>query len=124
MSTPDGSSSFTATVTGPHGISEPVNQYESVLLIASGSGIATVIPYLRKLIHSYNQTSTYRTRQVHLVWQVQTLGEQAPRVLFHLLIEVDMAVAAESSMNSLLKDDTLADGYVSNSLARWLHSAD
>jgi NAD(P)H-flavin reductase len=77
---PDGSVSFTAFVTGPHGISEPVNQYKSVLLIASGSSIATVISYLKKLIYGYN-TSTCQTRWAHLVWQLETLGKPVPELL-------------------------------------------
>ncbi|EER43195.1 ferric-chelate reductase [Histoplasma capsulatum H143] len=91
-----GSVSFSAFVTGPHGISEPIAQYESVLLIADGAGIAAMIPYLKKLIYGYN-TLTCRTRRVHLVWQLRTL---------------DMAIVVESSVNSLLKDDTVANGYI------------
>jgi NAD(P)H-flavin reductase len=77
---PDGSVSVTAFVTGPHGTSEPVNQYESILLIASGPGIAAVIPYLKKLIYVHN-TSTCRTRRVHVVWQPETLGKSVHDVL-------------------------------------------
>ncbi|KKY25344.1 putative cell surface metalloreductase [Phaeomoniella chlamydospora] len=91
-----GSVSFTTFVSGPYGISERVDKYETVLLIAGGSGIAAVIPYLKKLIYGYN-TSTCHTRRVHLVWQLQTL---------------DLAMAAEASINSLLEDDTLSDGYI------------
>jgi NAD(P)H-flavin reductase len=71
-----GSVSFSAFVTGTHGFSEPVSRYESVLLIASGSGIAAAIPYLKKLIYGYN-TSTCHTRRVHLIWQLQTFGKSA-----------------------------------------------
>ena len=66
--------SFTAFVGGPHGLSEPVGQYESVLAIASGFGIAGVIPYVKQLLYGYN-TSTSHIRRVHLVWQVQSLGK-------------------------------------------------
>lgn len=50
--------------------------YESVLAVASGFGIAGVIPYLRQLLYGYN-TSTSRVRRVHFVWQVATLGKNA-----------------------------------------------
>lgn len=76
---PSGSVSFSAFVTGPHGITEPVDRYESVLLVASGAGIAAVIPYLKKLIYGHN-TSTCRTRRVHLVWQLRTLGRLASSI--------------------------------------------
>ncbi|BAE66179.1 unnamed protein product [Aspergillus oryzae RIB40] len=52
----EGSVSFLAFFTGPHGISEHVDRYESVLVIASGFGIATV-------------------RRLHLVWQVELISE-------------------------------------------------
>jgi NAD(P)H-flavin reductase len=46
--------SFLALFTGPHGTSEDVGHYKSVLVIASGFGIAAAVPYLKKLIYSYN----------------------------------------------------------------------
>lgn len=70
----EGSVSYTAFVAGPYGHTESVNQYECVLAVASGFGIAGVIPYLRQLLYGYN-TSTSRVRRVHFVWQVATLGK-------------------------------------------------
>jgi predicted ferric reductase len=69
-----GSTPFPALFSGPHGVVEPVNHYETVLMVASGFGIAAVIPYLKQLIYGYN-TSMSRTRRVHFVWQLQTLGK-------------------------------------------------
>jgi predicted ferric reductase len=65
--------SFPAFITGPHGVTEPVGQYETVVIMASGFGVATVLSYIKQLIYDYN-TSTSRTRHVHFVWQLQTLG--------------------------------------------------
>ena len=59
---------------GPHGISIPVVEYETVLMVATGFGIAALLSYLRELIHGY-QTCKTRTRRVHLVWQLQSLGK-------------------------------------------------
>ncbi|GKZ54467.1 hypothetical protein AnigIFM49718_010280 [Aspergillus niger] len=92
----EGMASFTAFVSGPYGRSEPVGEYESVLAVASGFGIAGVVPYIKRLLYGYN-TSSARVRRVHLVWQVQTM---------------DIAVAAEPLLNSLLDDDVLDDGYI------------
>ncbi|KAH1598470.1 hypothetical protein KXX44_005587 [Aspergillus fumigatus] len=92
----EGTASFTAFVSGPYGRSEPVGEYESVLAVASGFGIAGVVPYIKRLLYGYN-TSSVRVRRVHLVWQVQT---------------IDIAVAAEPLLNSLLDDDVLDDGYI------------
>ena len=70
----EGSVSYTAFIAGPYGHTVSVNQYECVLAVASGFGIAWVIPYLRQLLYGYN-TSTSRVRRVHFVWQVATLGK-------------------------------------------------
>jgi FAD-binding domain/Ferric reductase NAD binding domain len=63
-----------APFSGPHGTSAPVRDYKTVLMVASGFGIAAQLPYLRQLIYGYNACKT-RTRRVHLVWQVETLGK-------------------------------------------------
>ncbi|EDP49507.1 cell surface metalloreductase, putative [Aspergillus fumigatus A1163] len=68
----EGTASFTAFVSGPYGRSESVGEYESVLAVASGFGIAGVVPYIKRLLYGYN-TSSVRVRRVHLVWQVQTM---------------------------------------------------
>lgn len=43
-----------ALFSGPYGASVPVGKYETVLMAASGFGIAAQLPYLKYLIHSYN----------------------------------------------------------------------
>ena len=68
-----GGSDCLALFTGPHGISVPIDEYETVLLVASGFGIAAQLPYLKRLIYGYNACET-RTRRVHLVWQLKTIG--------------------------------------------------
>jgi hypothetical protein len=88
--------SFLAFFTGPHGMSEHVNQYESVLVVASGFGIATAIPYLKKMIYGYN-TCTSQVRRLHLVWQIEAIGE---------------IIAAQGLLNNLLKDNIMDEGYV------------
>lgn len=55
-------------------MSENIDCYESVMLVASGFSIAAAILYLKKLVYSYN-TLASRMRRVHLVWEVETLGE-------------------------------------------------
>jgi len=62
-----------ALFSGPHGISIPVCAYESVVMIATGFGIAAQLPYVKELIHGYNNCKA-RTRRVHLVWQLQSIG--------------------------------------------------
>jgi predicted ferric reductase len=66
--------SCVALFSGPHGSSIPVNAYDVVLMVASGFGIAAQLPYLKKLMHEYNNRKA-RTRRVHLVWKLRNLGK-------------------------------------------------
>lgn len=60
----------------PHGISQPVDQYEIILVIASKFDIAVIIPYLQNMIYGYN-TCTSHIRWLYFLWQVESLDEQA-----------------------------------------------
>lgn len=66
--------SCTALFSGPHGLSVPVNAYDVVVMVASGFGIAAQLPYLKKLMHEYNNRKA-RTRRVHLVWKLRNLSK-------------------------------------------------
>ncbi|KAI0815417.1 hypothetical protein GGR55DRAFT_345715 [Xylaria sp. FL0064] len=83
-------------ISGPHGVSEPVWDYASVLMIATGPGIAAMLPYLTKVIYGY-RAGRGRTRRLHLVWQLQN---------FKLLN------AARQLLNSALDHDSLGDGKI------------
>ena len=63
-----------ALFSGPHGNSVPVGNYEVVLMVASGYGIAAQLPYLKQLLHDYNSRKA-RSRRIHLVWELKTLGK-------------------------------------------------
>jgi hypothetical protein len=71
---PQGSALLRAFIIGPHGISKNVDHYENIVLIVNDFSITAAIPYLKKLVYSYN-TSASQTRRVHLVWEVKNLGE-------------------------------------------------
>lgn len=58
---------------GPHGANVSMDGYESVLMVASGFGIAAQLPHLKKLIYGYN-TRVVRARRIHLVWQIKSKG--------------------------------------------------
>ncbi|KAK1973402.1 hypothetical protein LZ30DRAFT_641862, partial [Colletotrichum cereale] len=62
-----------ALISGPHGVSVPVWDYEAVLMVATDHGISAQTPYLKKLVYGYNHCRG-RTRQIHLIWQVSNLG--------------------------------------------------
>lgn len=73
-----------ALFSGPHGNSVPVADHEVVLMIASGYGIAAQLPYLQQLLHEYNSRKA-RSRRIHLVWELKTLGES---LLFFFFVDV------------------------------------
>ena len=54
----------------PHGISIEIDEYGSILMLASGFGVAAHLLYLKKLIYSYN-VRLIRARRIHLVWQIR-----------------------------------------------------
>ncbi|KAM0665686.1 hypothetical protein ACQRIU_005947 [Beauveria bassiana] len=87
---------YRALFSGPHGNSIPLGNYEVVLMIASGYGIAAQLPYLKQLIHGYNSRKA-RSRRVHLVWELKTL---------------DLAAATEWVLDNALDEDTLDNGYI------------
>ena len=61
-------------VAGPYGQAVPVGQYEKVILVAEGAGIAAQLPYLQKLIQGYKARQAF-TRRIHLIWQISDIGE-------------------------------------------------
>ena len=58
-----------AFFSGPHGQSISIENYGSVLLLATGIGIAAQLPYLKTLISNYNN-GTACTRRALVVWQL------------------------------------------------------
>jgi hypothetical protein len=102
-----------ALFSGPHGTSALVGEYETVLMIASGFGIAAQLSYLRQLIYRYNACKTH-TCCVHLVWQLETLGKlEVGWIVNSRWLWIDIGIAVESLLNNALADDTLDKGYVS-----------
>lgn len=59
---------------GPHGQTVPAGEYDKVLLVADGAGIAAQLPYLKRLIHGYHAGQVL-TRKIHLVWQISNIGK-------------------------------------------------
>lgn len=59
--------------TGPHGRDIVMDDFNSILMVASGFGIAAHLPHLKKLIYGYNARAV-RARRIHLVWQIKNKG--------------------------------------------------
>jgi hypothetical protein len=63
-----------AWFSGPHGQTLKLGNYGSVIMVATGLGIAAQLPYLKELIKGYNNCNV-RTRRIQLIWQIATWGE-------------------------------------------------
>ena len=59
---------------GPHGTSVAMDEYETILMVASGFGIAAHLPHLKRLIYGYS-ARLIRARRIHLVWQIRDKGK-------------------------------------------------
>ncbi len=57
---------YRAWLSGSHGSGAPVEEYGSVLIIATGIDIAAQLPYLKELISDFNYCQV-RTRRIYLV---------------------------------------------------------
>ena len=55
---------------GPHGIPTPMKEYETVLMVATGFGIAAVLLHLQELLDGDERCEVV-TRRVHVVWQLK-----------------------------------------------------
>ncbi|KFZ02687.1 hypothetical protein V500_00025 [Pseudogymnoascus sp. VKM F-4518 (FW-2643)] len=98
---------------GPHGASLSMGEYESVLMVASGFGIAAFVPHLKKLIYGYN-TRAVRTRRIHLVWQIKNEGGIA---VCNMQIRtkansVADGLTVQELLNIALEEDKLDDGCI------------
>jgi len=81
---------------GPHGKSIDMDEYESVLMVASGFGIAAHLSSLKKLIYGYN-ARLGRTRRIRVVWQIRNQAD---------------GIGAQSFLNNSLDEDKLDDGRI------------
>ena len=59
---------------GPYGLSHSVKDFGSILMIASGFGIVSHLPYIKAILEGY-MTSRVITRRIHLVWEVKSIGK-------------------------------------------------
>ena len=62
----DAKSSRWALFSGPYRRSAAVGNFENVLIITDGFGIAAHLPYLKRLIYGYNARKV-RAHRIHLV---------------------------------------------------------
>jgi predicted ferric reductase len=58
-----------AIIQGPYGNGLDVESYGTVLLFATGIGIAAQLPYIRQLLEGY-QNAEVKTRKITLFWEI------------------------------------------------------
>lgn len=90
---------------GPHGASVPMDEYEIILMVASGSGIAALGPYLKQLIHNFHIRKV-QAHRVDVIWQIQDI-DQPPPVSFVLkkLTVLDIGLVGQPLLNGNLHED-------------------
>ena len=64
-----GSTALSAWVDGPYGQMKDLGDYGSVLMFATGIGIAAQVPYIKQLLRGF-QEYRVRTKSILLVWQL------------------------------------------------------
>jgi len=94
-----------AMFSGPHGASVPMDEYEIILMVASGFGIAAVGPYLKQLIHNFHIRKV-QARREHVIWQIQDIGQPPPAsFLLKKLTVLDIGLVGQPLLNVNLHED-------------------
>ncbi|KAF4465358.1 hypothetical protein FALBO_7803 [Fusarium albosuccineum] len=61
--------------TGPYGRTLSIEHYETILLVATGFGVAALIPYLQWLVHAVHSHKA-DVVPMHLFWQITSWSKQ------------------------------------------------
>lgn len=64
---------LSALIEGPYGRELDLGSYGTVLLFATGIGIAGQLPYVARLLEGYHDCDV-KTRRIALFWQVESEG--------------------------------------------------
>ena len=88
-----------AWLDGPFGSSYRLEEYSTVILFASGNGIAAQLPLLRGLAAQLTD-SAFQIRRVKLVWQTENSNEQLQEWMHEILRdeELDSDVGTRSGL--------------------------
>lgn len=96
--------STTLLIEGPYGTAKPLWDYHEVLLIAGGSGIAAVMPYLQDYMNRCEASQALQTTLVHFIWTDRsednvrlTMGGPLGRVLQREDIETSIHITSGHS---------------------------
>lgn len=105
---PESSDFRTVFVSGFCSSTTLVGECGGVIIIASGFGIMAKLPLLQEPIQGFNRAKV-RTRDIHLMWQLQNTGSAA-----YCSFSTDICCEeypANELLDGALNDDTLDHGY-------------
>jgi NAD(P)H-flavin reductase len=68
---PSGLTTSSLRIEGAYGHKSPLDQFENVILIVGGTGIAGALPYLQQHVHPCNKHLP-RAQDIHLIWAAKT----------------------------------------------------
>ena len=71
------SSKIRAVIKGPYGKELKLDLYGTVLLFATGIGIASQLPYVKKPLKGYRNCEV-KTRRIALFWEVESKYKRNP----------------------------------------------
>ncbi|KAK5080449.1 hypothetical protein LTR05_008559 [Lithohypha guttulata] len=105
--------SYITFFSGPHGAVVDVDEYSTIVLVASEWGVLAQMPYLQHCAQAYN-SSTTKARRVHLIWQLDHLGMSCDVKSMPVLtlILADDGRPAKDLLNRALDQDVLDNGYI------------
>ncbi|RPA99107.1 hypothetical protein L873DRAFT_1807345 [Choiromyces venosus 120613-1] len=67
--------SKTVIIDGPYGQVRPLEQFDSVFLLAGGAGATFIVPLLRDLVRLKRESKPMVTRKIRLVWVVRSSAQ-------------------------------------------------
>lgn len=91
---------------GPHGAPTSMKEYGTVLMIATGFGIAAILPHLKELVDG-NKRCEVVTRRIHLVWQLKTKGRMNSPARRESLMMLGDELIVKDLIDEALATDTL-----------------
>lgn len=104
---------------GPYGTRDPIDEYDHILLLAGGSGIAAILPYVYALGQASDGMA--RKRRVSVVWTVRNAAyaadilshELAPERTSHISLDLYLTQEEPASARAFLAnlDVMLDSGY-------------
>jgi predicted ferric reductase len=69
-----------AYIDGPYGMKYDFGEYGTVIMFATGIGIAAHLPYMKDLIRGYNSCEVM-TRRIYLIWEIKEKCEYQTNLL-------------------------------------------